>query len=170
MFDDGRAHCRRPEETTVPHKRPEDLNSTEDRWPIMAAAARSNGRKPYGSETWGDLEVALTMIDTPIDCTEMYQVGGLPGGVCPCPHYGYVFEGVIRATYPNTEMPDEVVIAGEAYFIPAGHVLIYEEPTKTLEFHPAYAFQVIQDGLERAIQKMGARAGIDKTSESTTDS
>jgi hypothetical protein len=51
-------------------------------------------------------------------------------------------------------MPDEVIEAGEAYFIPAGHVLIYEEPTRTLEFHPAYAFTQCQDGLERGIEKL----------------
>jgi len=130
----------------MPHKRPEDLNSTADRWPIMAAQAESQGRKPYVSETWGDLEVALTTLDKPFDCTVVYQAGGLAGGVCPCPHYGYVFEGVIRARYPDTDMPDEIIRAGEAYFIPAGHVLIYEEPTKTLEFHPAYAFKQCQEG------------------------
>jgi hypothetical protein len=136
----------------MPHKRPEDLASVEDRWPVMVA--RSRNQNPYRSETWGDLEVALTWIDHPIDCTEMYRVGGLAGGVCPCPHYGYLFEGVLRAKYPDTGLPDEVITAGEAYFIPAGHILVYEEATKTLEFHPAFAFRQCQDALERAIEQM----------------
>ena len=135
----------------MPHKRPEDLSSVEDRWPVMVA--RSRNEHPYLAEVWGDMNVALTWIDSPIDCTEMYREGGLAGGVCPCPHYGYVFEGRIRARYPDTGLPDEVVEAGEAYFIPAGHVLIYEAPTKSLEFHPSYAFEQIQDALERAIER-----------------
>jgi hypothetical protein len=63
----------------------------------------------------------------------------MPGGVCACPHYGYIVEGTIRAVYPNTGAPDEVAIGGEVYFFPAGHVLIYEEATKVLELNPAFA-------------------------------
>ena len=64
----------------------------------------------------------------------LYQ--GLPGGVCPCAHYGYVFKGRIRCSYPGTDWPDEIAKAGEAYFFPAGHVLAYEEETEALELDP----------------------------------
>jgi hypothetical protein len=80
------------------------------------------------------------------DHTLLYQ--GLPGGVCPCPHYGYVFKGRIRAKYPGTDWPDEVASTGEAYFFPAGHVLIYEEETESLELNPAGALQTLMDHIE----------------------
>jgi len=50
-------------------------------------------------------------------------------GVCPCPHYGYLFTGTLRATYPAPTCPTRSQTAGEVYFFPAGHVLIYEEAT-----------------------------------------
>ena len=56
----------------------------------------------------------------------------------------------IRATYPNTELPDEIASAGEAYFFPAGHVLIYEEPTTAFEVNPAFALSQCMEAIERA--------------------
>ena len=112
----------------MPHAKPGELPSGGGgRWP----AAGDNFR----SVQWGDMEVGYTTTG-PLDCTELYQAGGLPGGVCCCPHYGYIFAGSIRATYPNTDQPDEVATAGEVYFFPAGHVLIYPEPTTALELNP----------------------------------
>jgi hypothetical protein len=103
------------------------------------------------------MEVGFTTLGGPLDCTEMYRNGGLPGGVCPCPHYGYIFEGVIRAVYPNSDMADEVATTGDAYFFPAGHVLIYEEATRALELNPAYALQQCMDAMQRASERtMGA--------------
>ena len=90
-------------------------------------------------------EVGYTTTDA-ADHTVSYQ--GLPGGVCPCPHYGYVFKGRIRSRYPGTDWPDEVASAGEAYFFSAGHVLSYEEETEALELNPAAALQTLMDHVE----------------------
>ncbi|MBY8857017.1 hypothetical protein K7711_11055 [Nocardia sp. CA2R105] len=96
------------------------------------------------------MEVGFTRSAGARDCTELYRAGGMPGGVCPCPHYGYIFSGTIRATYPGTRNPDETATAGEAYFFPAGHVLIYEEATEALEINPAFALSQCMDAIERA--------------------
>jgi hypothetical protein len=42
------------------------------------------------------------------------------------------------------------------YFFPAGHILIYPEPTKALELNPAFALQQCMDAMQRA----GERAGL----------
>lgn len=132
----------------MPHAKPDELPSAGGgRWP----AAGDNFR----SVQWGDMEVGYTTTE-PLDCTQLYRLGGLPGGVCACPHYGYIFEGSIRATYPNTDWPDEVATAGEVYFFPAGHVLVYPEPTRALELNPAFALQQCMD----AIQRAGERAAL----------
>ena len=102
------------------------------------------------------MEVGYTS-SGPLDCTQLYQVGGLPGGVCCCPHYGYIFEGSIRATYPNTDWADDEVGAGEVYFFPAGHVLIYPEPTKALELNPAFALQQCMDAMTRVAHRRQRR-------------
>lgn len=118
------------------------------RWPHTAGF--------YKSMPMGDMEIGLTTVP-PMDCTTSYKDGGLPGGVCPCPHYGYVFSGRIRCKFPDTDWPDEVAEAGMVYFFPAGHVLIYEEETRALELNPAHALVTCMDAMGRA-----ARARADR--------
>ena len=137
----------------MPHSKLEDLPKGNLRWPAI-------GDTGFRSTQWGDMEIGYTTVHAPLDCTEQYKFGGLPGGVCPCPHYGFIFEGKLRAKYPGSDWPDEVIEAGEAYFIPSGHVLIYEEPSKVLELNPAHALQMCMDAMQAAITKMQA-AGLD---------
>ena len=96
----------------MPHAKLEDLPNGNLRWPAI-------GETGFRSTQWGDMEVGYTTVHAPLDCTEQYKFGGLPGGVCPCPHYGFLFEGRMRAKYPGSDWPDEVVEAGEAFFIPS---------------------------------------------------
>ncbi len=79
----------------------------------------------------GDMEIGFTWTKGPRDYTSLYA--GLPGGMCPCDHYGYVFSGRIRARYEDGS--EEVIGPGEVYYIPKGHVLIYEEATHHLEIN-----------------------------------
>jgi hypothetical protein len=139
----------------MPHSRPEDLPNGNLRWPAI-------GDSGFRSVQWGDMEVGYTTVHQPLDCTEQYKWGGLPGGVCPCPHYGYLFEGRMRAQYPGSDWPEEVVEGGEAFFIPSGHVLIYDEPTKVLELNPAHALQMCMDAINLAIEKMAAAPATDE--------
>ncbi|WP_043806762.1 hypothetical protein [Rhodococcus triatomae] len=135
----------------MPHARPVDLpNGGGGRWPAATDHFRS--------VQWGDLEVGYTTTDAPRDCAELYRLGGLPGGLCPCPHYGYVLEGTIKARYPNTDWEEEVVGEGEVYFFPAGHILEYPEPARHLEFNPAYALQQLMDAIQR-VAEAGAVSG-----------
>ncbi len=122
----------------MPVSRPADLPAGGGgRWPLCGSGFRS--------VQWGDMEVGYTTTGVG-DHTPVYQ--GLPGGVCPVPHYGYVFTGRIRCRFPGSDWPDEVASTGEAYFFPAGHVLIYEEETEALELNPAAALQTLMDHIE----------------------
>jgi hypothetical protein len=121
------------------------------RWPL-------SGQGGFRSAQWGDLEVGYTVVG-PANHADVYK--GLPGAVCQCPHYGYVFTGIIRCTYPGSDWPDEVASAGEAYFFKAGHILSYEADTEALELNPAHALQVLMDQVEANITAMAA-AGADR--------
>jgi len=103
----------------VPVRKPADLSKGGGgRWPHTGEGLRS--------ERWGDLEVGYTNAG-PLDCTPVYA--GLPGGVCSCPPHGYVFSGRVRCVVPGTDRSEEVAEAGDAYYFPAGHVLIYDDPS-----------------------------------------
>lgn len=130
----------------MPHARPQDLPPAGGgRWPAVG-----NG---FRSTQWGDLEVGFTVTGIG-DHTALYV--GLPGGVCPVPHYGYMLAGRIRCSFPGTDWPDEVAEAGEAYFFPAGHVLIYEQETEALEFNPASALQTLMDHIDAKARQYAA--------------
>jgi hypothetical protein len=132
----------------MPVSKPTDLPAGGNgRWPLASAGFRS--------ERWGDMEVGYTNAG-PLDCTELYQ--GLPGGVCPCPHYGYVFRGSVRSRYPGSDRPEEVATAGDVYFFPAGHVLVYDEESEVLELNPAAALNDLMDHIEGKAQAMVAEA------------
>jgi hypothetical protein len=134
----------------MPVSKPADLPiGGGGRWPLCGAGFRS--------EQWGDLEVGYTTVPEPVDVSPMYA--SLPGGVCQCPHYGYMFRGRLRCVYPGSDWPDEVAETGDVYFVRAGHVLVYEEPSEVLELNPAAALQVLMDHIERAAEEMVALAG-----------
>ena len=106
----------------------------------------------------GDMEIGATWTTEPADYTELYA--DLPGGVCPCDHYGYIFSGRIRARFPDGS--EEVIGPGEIYWIPKGHVLIYEEATHHLEINPHRELRMLMDTLlETAARKVasGSSAG-----------
>lgn len=107
------------------------------RWPLCG--------KGFRSIKWGDLEVGYTTAG-PMSAGPTYEF--LPGKVCMCPHYGYVFKGRIRCVYPGTNWPDEVANPGDVYFFRAGHHLIYEEATEALELNPADALEFLMDNVE----------------------
>lgn len=112
------------------------------RWPLCGAGFRSIH--------WGDMEVGFTNAG-PTNASAAYE--GLPGGICMCPHYGYVFSGRIRCVYPDSNWSDEVAETGDVYFFRPGHHLIYEEPTEALELNPADALQTLMDHVEAYAQR-----------------
>ena len=66
-----------------------------------------------------------------IDSTPMLK--GLPGDSCHCPHWGYVLSGRVTFTFGDSE---EVVEAGEAFYVPAGHGQRADAGTEYLQFSP----------------------------------
>ena len=58
----------------------------------------------------------------------------LPGGKCHCPHWGYLVSGRMIVRYDDHE---EVVEAGDAFYMPPGHAPEAEEGTQIVQFSPA---------------------------------
>ena len=144
----------------MPTMKLRDIPSAEVRWKSLVGGF-------YRTTQLGDMEVGFTSLPFNLDCTNTYKESGLAGDVCSCPHYGYVIKGKIRCVYPGTDMQDDVAQEGEVYYFPAGHVLIYEEPTDAVEFNPAAALQDLMTKIDQAIGRRMAAGAEEQTSAKT---
>lgn len=84
----------------------------------------------------GDLQLSFEHVPKG-DYTAMFK--DLPGGMCQAPHYGYVLKGKVRARYADGT--EEIVEAGQAYYVPPGHVPIVLEDTDIIEFTDPVAYK-----------------------------
>lgn len=62
------------------------------------------------------------------------MLAGLPTGKCTCPHWGYVLKGRVIVRYDDHE---EVLEAGDAFYMAPGHAPEAEEGTELIQFSPA---------------------------------
>ncbi len=59
---------------------------------------------------------------------------GLPDDRCQCPHWGYVVKGKYTFRFADRE---ETYEAGDAYYVPPGHLPLMYAGTEIVEFSPA---------------------------------
>ncbi len=100
---------------------------------------------------WGDLNVALEAFAAGTDPSPLFK--GLPEDRCQCPHWGYVISGRIRVRYRGRE---EIVNAGDAYYMAPGHVPIFEEDTEVVEFSPKGEYQMMLEVVARNVAALQA--------------
>jgi len=93
---------------------------------------------------WGEMNVALERLPAGLDTAPLFK--GLPDDRCQCPHWGYVLKGRMRVRYAERE---EIVRAGDAYYLPPGHLPLFEEETEVIEFSPRGVYQETMEVIER---------------------
>ena len=76
-----------------------------------ASLVRDFGVAEDRSEDLGGYTVNFVSIRADNDLAAL--LAGLPGGQCPCPHWGYVIKGQLTIRYGDRE---EVIGAGQAYY------------------------------------------------------
>ena len=72
---------------------------------------------------------------------------GLPGDLCPCPHWGYMLKGTVRMHTPDGHQD---YAAGEAFYWGPGHAPEALEDSEYVDFSPAAEFQRVLDHLTGA--------------------
>ena len=97
---------------------------------------------------WDDFHVSFDTFSEGFDTTPLHK--GLPNDSCQCPHWGYVLKGRVRVVYADRE---ELLRAGDAYYMEPGHNAIYQAGTETVEFSPNGPFQ---SSMEVAMRNVGA--------------
>jgi hypothetical protein len=88
-----------------------------------------------------------------VTITQSHDLGpilaSLPGGNCSCPHWGYVLKGRIIVRYPDHE---EIVEAGDAFFMPPGHAPEAEAGTELIQFSPTEQLAETEAAIAKAMQ------------------
>ena len=79
-------------------------------------------------------------------------LAGLPGGLCPCPHWGYLFKGRMTVRYADRE--EEVIEPGDAYYLSPGHVPFAEAGSEFISFSPSEELRVVEEAMAKAMQAM----------------
>jgi hypothetical protein len=92
-------------------------------------AKRKDVERLNQEEAWGDMDVAWETLDTGLDSTPLFK--GLPDDACQCPHWGIVLKGRLRVMYAGH---DEVISAGEVFYLPPGHNAVVEEECEMIQF------------------------------------
>jgi hypothetical protein len=85
---------------------------------------------------WGDLHIGHETYETAFDIGPLLK--GLPNDLCQSPHWGYVIRGRMRVRSNDGE---EVIEAGDLYYLPPGHAPIVEAGTEIIEFSPIEAYR-----------------------------
>ncbi len=108
------------------------------------------------SAQWGGMEVSFRSFPAGFDARPL--VRGLPGDLCPCPHWGYVLKGRM-----DLGLPDETVIvtAGDAFYMPPGHVPRFLEDTDFFEVSPHDEMQIVQDVVQRNLATLAEAVSPD---------
>src|SRR5437763_16250763 len=100
---------------------------------------------------WGEMNLGRAIFPAGVDSAPVFV--GLPDDRCQCPHWGYVVKGQFRARFKDHE---EVIKAGDIYYLPPGHTNYFEEDTEVVEFSPRGEYQKTREVVAR---NMAAAAG-----------
>jgi hypothetical protein len=98
---------------------------------------------------WGDMNVAWETFPAGLDAAPLFK--GLPDDRCQCPHWGYVLKGRVRIRYKDHE---EVLEAGDTYYMEPGHLPLVEEDSETIEFSPKGEYQKTMEVVARNMAAM----------------
>jgi hypothetical protein len=77
------------------------------------------------------------------------MLASLPTGKCTCPHWGYVIKGRVIVRYDDRE---EVLAAGDAFYMRPGHAPEAEEGTELVQFSPTDQLAEVEAAIAAATQ------------------
>ena len=98
---------------------------------------------------WGNMSVAIKPFPAGTDTEPIFN--GLPNDRCQSTHWGYVLTGRVRVRYPDRE---EVIGAGDAFYMEPGHTTVFEEDTELVEFSPKGEYQRTLEVAQRNVAAM----------------
>jgi hypothetical protein len=113
-----------------------------------ASQVNEHGPAIDRSEELGGYTVNFVSISQDMDLGPMLK--GLPGGRCPCPHWGYVFKGKLTWRFADH---DDVCEAGDAFYIPPGHAPMAEAGSEFVQFSPSEELSAVQAAMMETMRQ-----------------
>jgi hypothetical protein len=120
------------------------MRGSKEDMPVVMEAGEASSRQAE----WGAMNIAIEQFPAGLDTTPLFK--GLPDDRCQCPHWGYVLKGRIRVKYADR---DEILNAGDAYYMAPGHLTVIEADAQVVEFSPKGEYQKT---MEVAMSNMAA--------------
>jgi hypothetical protein len=84
-----------------------------------------------------------------IDGTPLLK--GMPDDRCQCPHWGYVLKGSVTYRFADHE---EVFHAGDAFYLPPGHIPLADAGSEIVQFSPAEELKQVADAMTENARRM----------------
>jgi len=94
---------------------------------------------------YGGMTVCFNELPAGTDLSPLLQ--GLKNDSCQCPHWGYVVEGSIKMIYDDGT--EEMLNAGDVFYMPPGHTAIVEKDLKLLDFSPEDKLKEVTDHIAK---------------------
>jgi hypothetical protein len=82
-----------------------------------------------------------------VDTAPLLQ--GLDGGLCPCPHWGFVVRGQLTTT--DADGAQETVHANDLFYWPAGHNVKVDADAEIVMFSPQHEHGLVIDHIIAAV-------------------
>jgi hypothetical protein len=98
---------------------------------------------------WGELDVAVETMAGGRDPSALFH-RAFPDGRCPVPHWGYLVRGTMRIKYPDHE---ELISAGEAWYMPPGHIPTTEADIENVVFTLAGEYEKLMAAMAHPHQE-----------------
>ena len=116
------------------------------------SSAGADDVKDYGvvedrSSELGGYTVNFVTIREAQDMAPM--LASLPDGRCACPHWGHLLKGRMLVHYADH---DEVIEAGDAFYMPPGHVPEVDAGTEFVQFSPTEQLAATEAAVQAAMQ------------------
>ena len=99
---------------------------------------------------YGGMTVAFSELPKGTDMTPLLQ--GLENNSCQCPHWGYIVQGALRVKYDDGT--EEVLSAGDVFYLPPGHTAIVEDDLKLIDFSPENKFNEVMEHIGKKMAEM----------------
>lgn len=128
----------------MPHVSKESASQGGDHGPVVER-----------SEELADYTVHFVTFREDIDETPLLK--GLPDDRCQCPRWGYVLRGSFTFRFADH---DEVVEAGDAFYLPPGHVGVHNEPdSEYVQFSPTAELREVSAAIMKNMQQQQQQQG-----------